>query len=254
MKQAPLIYVNSIAGDKLHDPERKKGLETKESENRFYMIFDPQPVPTEAMLVGGVRLTLDEKKFPPKWDKALFEKNVDTKNNIITSATGEIAWDYGRRQIRVNSPKTKSALGFLGDESEYGPLKMKTSKAYGVVSMSSIDNVPLEQSKKILLTVAGRDRHSGQALQYLQRNGKIIEKYESFCMKKVGEPPIIFEPVEVEFTLKNSNAGDWTLVPLDLSGRPRDKKQALKVTDGTLSAKVSNKSFESLNFVLQKGP
>lgn len=254
VQQAPLIYTNSIAGEKLHDPSRaEKKRKTAESENRFYMKFGGQDVPIETMLVGSVRLTLDEKKYPPLWKQDIFEKNFDEKNKIIKSATGEVEWDYGKGQIRVNSPKTRLVLGFLGSENQFGSLKIKTSKAYGLVGLSSIDNVPLEESSKILLTVSGRDRNSGQLLQYLQRNGKIVDKYESFCMKKVGGPPLIYEPIEVELSLKNSKDGDWKLIPLDLSGRPRTEKITdVKVSGGVLSAKISNKDYEALNFVLQK--
>lgn len=251
LQTAPVIYRNSIAGNKLHDPLRKKGVKANISENRFYMLFDPQTIPMEAMLVGGVRLTLDEKKYPPIWDEKKFKSCFDEKNKTVKSVTDEILWNYGKGFILVKTPKTRGILGFLDGDYDNGPLKMDISKAYGVVNMSSIDNLPLEKSSKILLTVTGRERNSGQTLQELCRDGKKIDKYESVRMGTVGGPPLIYEPLELNFSLKTDQNGKWNLVPLDLAGRKKQAK-SLNATGGVLKGQVSNKEFQSLNFILEK--
>lgn len=254
VKPAPVIYQNCIAGDKLFDPDRKKNVKRASSDNRFFMIFDPQQVPNEAMLVGGVRLSLDEKKYPAIWDEKTYKKGIDEKAKTVTSVTDEIVWNYGDGYILIRTPKTRGFIGFTeGKSYDNGPLKMKFSKAYGVIGFCSLDNKPLEESSKILVTVASRDRNSGQALSFLSQGGKKIENYQSFKMSKVSGAPLIYEPLEVDFNLKSSSKAKWSAVPVDISGKLMDdKKIPISSDDGAISGKISNKASASMNFILSE--
>ena len=70
-------------------------------------------------------------------------------------------------------------------------------------------------------------------------------------MSKVGSAPLIFEPLEVNFSLKTSVKGKWSVVPVDIAGDPmNDKKASLNSDNGTLNGKLSNKASTALNFVL----
>ncbi len=254
VKPAPVIYQNCIAGDKLFDPERKKNISQKNSDNRFFMLFDPQAVPNEAMLVGGVRLSLDEKKYPAIWDEKTYQKCMDEKAKTVTSATGEISWNFGDGNIQIRTPKTRGFIGFTeGKSYDNGPLKMKLSKAYGVIGFCSLDNKPLEESSRILVTVAARDRNSGQTLMYLSQGGKKIDGYQSFKMGKVGTAPFIYEPLEVDFTLKTASKAKWNVVPVDISGKlMADKKIAVSSDGSSISGKISNKACTAMNFILSE--
>ncbi len=252
VKPAPVIYQNCITPEKLFDPDRKKDIRQVNSENRFYMTFDPQSIPNEAMLAGGVRISLDEKKYPAIWNEAAFKKALDEKAKTITSITDELVWNYGDGHILVRTPKTRAFIGFAGGKDyENGPMKMKISKAYSVIGFSSLDNKTLEESSSILATVAARDRNSGQSLDYLAQGDKKVEDYGRFRAGATGTAPIIFEPVEVDFSLKTSVKGKWTVMPVDLAGRPmKDKASSLNSSSGTLSGKLSNKASTALNFIL----
>ena len=254
VKPAPVIYQNCIAGDKLFDPDRKKNIKQSSSDNRFFMIFDPQQVPNETMLAGGVRISLDEKKYPAIWDEKAYLKCIDEKAKTVTSVTDEIVWNYGDGYILIRTPKTRGFIGFTGGKSyDNGPLKMKLSKAYAVIGFCSLDNKPLEKSSKILLTVASRDRNSGQSLSYLSQGGKKIESYQSFKMSKVGTAPLIYEPLEVDFNLESSSKVKWTAVPVDITGMlMADKKIPISSDGGAISGKISNKASASMNFILSE--
>lgn len=249
VKSAPVIYQNCIAGDKLFDPERKKNVKQASSDNRFFMLFDPEAVP--ALLAGGVRISLDEKKYPAVWDEKTYQKCVDEKTKIITSVTDELVWNYGDGYILIRTPKTRGFIGFTGGKSyENGPLKMNLTKAYGVIGFCSLDNKPLEESSKILVTVAARDRNAGQELSYLSQGGKMVEPRQ-FKMSKVGSAPLIYEPLEVDFSMKTSVKGKWSVTPVDLTGcLMNDKKSSLNSDNGNLSGKLSNKAATAFNFIL----
>jgi hypothetical protein len=254
VKSAPVIYQNNLAGDKLFDPDRKRNIKQASSSNRFFMNFDPQQVPNEVMLAGGVRISLDEKKYPAIWDEKAYQKCIDEKAKTVTSVTDEIVWNYGDSYILIKTPKTRGFIGFTGGKSyDNGPLKMKLSKAYGVIGFCSLDNKPLEESSRILVTVASRDRNSGQALSYLSQGGKRIEKYESFKMDKVGGAPLIYEPLEMDFNLKSSSKAKWSATPVDIAGKPMvDRKIAVSSDGGAISGKISNKGSASMNFILSE--
>ena len=249
VKSAPVIYQNCIAGDKLFDPDRKKNVKQASSDNRFFMLFDPEAVP--ALLAGGVRISLDEKKYPAIWDEKAYQKCVDEKTKTITSVTDELVWNYGDGYILIRTPKTRGFIGFTGGKSyDNGPLKMNLTKAYAVIGFCSLDNKPLEESSKILVTVAARDRNAGQALSYLSQGGKMAKPHQ-FKMSKVGSAPLIYEPLEVDFSLKTSLKGKWSVTPVDIAGCPmNDKKTPLKSDSGTLSGKLSNKAATAFNFIL----
>jgi hypothetical protein len=253
VKSAPVIYQNLLAENKLFDPDRKKNLKKADSGNRFFMLFDPQEVPNEAMLIGGVRISLDEKKFPAVWDKAVYEKFNNEKQKTVTSVTEELVWNYGDGYILVKTPKTRAFIGFSGGEYDNGPLKMKISKAYSVIGFSSLDDKPLEESSQILVTAAARDRNSNQSLEMLTQGDKKVQGHESFRMGKTGSAPFIFEPVAVEFSLKTSGNGKWTAVPVSLIGAPMtEKKLIFGAEKGILKGRLSNKESGAMNFILSR--
>lgn len=252
VKAAPVIYRNALSKDSLFNPDRKKNIKRTDSGSRFFMSFDPQEIPNEAILAGGVRLSLDEKSFPSLWDEAAYRKCVDEKSGAISSMTGELVWNYNDGNILVKTPLTRALIGFTGGrEYQNGPLSMKLSEAYSVVGFSSLDMKPLEESSKMLVTLAARDRNSGQSLEVLTQGGKRVESYASFRMGKVGSAPLLFEPVEVVFSLKTPADGKWAAIPLDLAGRPmNEKKIALTAEGGLLKGRLSNKESGALNFIL----
>lgn len=252
VKPAPVIYENCLSDDLLHNPDRKKGQKKNTSENRFYMKFDPQAVPDDAMLVGGVRLSFDEKKFPPVWDEKAYASHHDKAAKTLTSVTGELVWDYGRGNTLVKTPKSRAVMGFLdGVNYKHEGLSFTLGKAYGVVSFCSIDNKPLEESSRILLTLVGRDRNSNQELERLMQGDEPVKSAECFRVGKIGGSPLIMEPVEIDFALKTAKSGPWSVTPLDAAGRPmNDKKSELAVAGGALKGKLSNKTTGAFNFII----
>lgn len=253
LKQAPVIYQNYLFPEALHNPKRNKSEDKTSSDNRFYMKFAKGNIPTEAMLVGGVRLSFDKEKYPPIWNEKLYKKAHNKEAGTITSITNEVVWDYKNYNITVKTPKTRGILGFLnGDTYKNGPLTMKLNDAYGVVSLSSIDNLPLEKSKEILLTMVGRERNSNQTLQELTRNGKRIPGRENTRMGQIGTAPIISEPIEIELILKTEQKGVWKVIPLDATGKTIDNEEFTAIADKNLNLSFSNKTYKSFNFLLKK--
>ena len=67
----------------------------------------------------------------------------------------------------------------------------------------------------------------------------------------LGGPPIIEEPVTVDFSLKTGRNGTWTLLPVDLCGRPlADRQRTLTAADGVLTGKICTRDDKALNYIL----
>ena len=168
----------------------------------------------------------------------------------ITSLTGELVWNAKGAFIQAQTPKTRCVMGALQGKHENGPLTMDLSHAYGVAGMASLDDRPLETSRRILLTLAGRDRNSSQTLEAVRADQPAGAR-RRFRMGQVGVAPLIEEPVTVDFSLKTEYNGAWTVLPVDVCGRPlADRQRTLTAADGALAGKICNRDDKALNYVL----
>ena len=218
LRPAPIIHQEALTEAELFDPFRGRGpqQETWWVPNPYYMYFGGQSVPRDAMLAGGVRLSLDPKKYPAIWDEKAYDAAHDAQAGTITSVTGELVWDTRGGFVQAQTPKTRCVMGFLQGKHVNGPLTMDLSRAYGVAGMAGLDNRALEASRRILLTLAGRDRNSGQALEVEVRGDRPAPGPKKHRMGRVGGPPLIEEPVTVDFSLKTEHNGTWTVLPVDV--------------------------------------
>ncbi len=99
--------------------------------------------PTAAPAGARVVTDLDEDLIPP--------------GNAVTSDTGELSRDWVRGIYTIDTPRTQMALGWLGGEevaTADARFALETPKAG--VALSSLDDRPLRQSTRILLSTCGR--------------------------------------------------------------------------------------------------
>ena len=204
------------------------------------------------MLVGGVRLSFDPAKYPAIRDEKAYSASHDAEAGTITSVTGELVWSTRGEFVQVQTPKTRCVMGALQGKHENGPLTMDLGRAYGVAGMAGLDDRPLDTSRRILLTLAGRDRNSGQVIEAAARGDQAESgRRGGYRLSRLGGPPIIEEPVTVEFSLKTKRNGTWTLLPVDVCGRPlADRERTLTAADGALTGRICTRDDKALNYVL----
>ncbi len=89
--------------------------------------------------------------------------NIDRKNKKIRSTTGEVEWDFGNGILKFHSEKAQGACGFLNrmKSVDLPLLSIQSQNEYCAVTMVSLDDRPLRQSRRILLQVATEDKPFG---------------------------------------------------------------------------------------------
>ena len=131
----------------------------------------------------------------------------------FVSDTQEVRWVElapGHKAFLVDAPKTKLAAGRLGDqELKWGDLTIKPTPGqtgHCVVALTSLDNLPLAQSKRMLLVAASRVEN--QNMQWDEKRRTVSNKW--------GTGPTIAEQVTLNCTAGRA----LKVTPLDGAGLP----------------------------------
>jgi hypothetical protein len=174
--------------------------------------------PLEAFAIG--RITLDF--YGGKTEQADFAKYWSQANKVITSATGELVWDYGRENIQVRTAKTQAVVGRTGAGEPFQlPGVSVTFKTPFVSTIfTPMDDEPLAQSKRILITALAQDKQTGTRYS---ADGRQLEA--------TGTAPLLLEPVQA--TIKLAGAKPAAVTPCDHYGVPMAGKSVPVNADGS---------------------
>jgi hypothetical protein len=110
------------------------------------------------------------------------------------SDTGELSWDTKEGVLSMTSPRFQGAVGFIGGRRlALGDFTLEMAKRpeFSAVSLCPLDGRPLKESKRILLTLAGRAEDTGQSWE---------EGSEGDFAATSGERPVLAEPVRGRLT------------------------------------------------------
>jgi hypothetical protein len=251
LRPAPIIRQDALTEAELFDPFR--GRQERGRRGRGYFPYlGGQPGPWDSMLVGGVRLSFDPTTHPAIWNQKAYDAGHDAQAGTITSVTGELVWNTRGEFVQAQTPKSRCLMGALQGKHENGPLTMDLSRAYGVAGMASLDDRTLETSQRILLTLAGRDRNTGQTIEAAMPGDQPASgRRGRYRLEVLGGPPIIEEPVTVDFSLKTEHNGTWTVLPVDVCGRAlADRQRTLTAADDVLTGKICTRDDKALNYIL----
>ncbi len=184
LKEAPVVAARRVMPEELYTGTPAWQQDYYDGE-RF--VASPGGTPQEVFAMGRVTVG-----FTGGADRAAdFSKLWDKQKQVITSATGELVWDYGRKLILVKTPKTQAVIGRPGKP----PVRLPSAEiacATPFVSLifSALDDQPLEVSKRILITALAQDKQTGA--EYSGDGTKLL---------KVGTAPLLLEPVQAGIKL-----------------------------------------------------
>ncbi|MCS7236865.1 MAG: hypothetical protein NZ899_01180 [Thermoguttaceae bacterium] len=133
--------------------------------------------------------------------------------NPIVSDTGELRWwSYPGQKglVTVDAPRWQAIVGHLQMESaETSHMKLRAENAFGAITLSALDDRPLADARRILITACGQVANRGQRWN-LQRTS----------LEDWGTAPTVIEVIRGSLLLKGLGGSRVFLQPLDAQGRP----------------------------------
>ncbi len=117
----------------------------------------------------------------------------DPVEKIISSTTGELTWYYKNKgYFTINTRGTQGVVGFAGQkEIELDFVRIHMSNPFGVILITSLDrNLPLRESKKVLITAIAKGKNTG--MEYNEDQTRLLA---------TGTPPVLLEGVVADITL-----------------------------------------------------
>ena len=175
--------------------------------------------PAEAFAIG--RVTVDF--AGGKTEQEDFAKFWNQTGKVIRSATGELTWDYGRQVITVQTPKTQAVIGRPGTGAFTLPGVVVSFKTPFVSTIfSPLDDLPLAQSRHILITALAQDQQTGTRYS---ADGTRLEA--------TGTAPLLLEPVQA--AIKFTGAKPASVTPCDHYGVPLTGKSVPVAADGSFT-------------------
>lgn len=180
-----------------------------------------QDVPPGAAATGGVN-NIDPLSFYAGRVQRTFGTNtqdsseinlsayIDRTKKIVTSQTGELVWNYGAGLATINSPKSQGAAGFLqkAGKIQLRDAAIEMQNDYGTVVLTSLDNLPLRNSGKILIQVMTEERPYGFR----------VSEGEAGTITGMGGYPFGVRKIHGKISITLQEGETVQLIPLDENG------------------------------------
>jgi hypothetical protein len=152
--------------------------------------------------------------------RTLSKQNLtQASKGLYHTDTEQIYLDKEQRLATLDTPRTQG-VSFVNAAPALSVLHVEASSTPATIAISSIDNLPLYRSARILLVVA-TDAQNTQ-MQFADKERKVL--------KHLGRLPVRLEPIQVSFKLMRPNARRVLLYALSLGG----KRMSLVPTTVTL--------------------
>ncbi len=139
--------------------------------------------------------------FEDQYDEDIYDNRVlqltkdayEGDKNFV-SATGELSMDFNNKIFRMNTPRAQAVSGYTsGKAIELDDVKFEINNYHATAYLNSVDDAPLYSSKKILLTVIGDTRNTGQVMSDDEKT-----------LENGGTAPILVEPITGKVTIKTN--------------------------------------------------
>ncbi len=165
---------------------------------------------------------------PEKTRVADLSKLINTQAKTVTSATGQLKWNYGIGVCTLDAPRAQGATGFL---QKAGPLKMstlsiETRNEYATILAVSLDERPLASTSRALLQIGTEMRPTG----WKQTPGTFKDgdtPFQGYQIVSTGQLPYREVNTQATITLRNPNFKSATL--LDANGYRAGKVEVQRV-------------------------
>lgn len=168
---------------------------------------------------------------------------------VVTSETGELMWDGEQGYFTVDNPYWQGATGYLGNKTiELGDIILSGVETtdnlnFASVHLISLDSLPIDQSKRLVLLTSARLENEG--LRWNATQTSLLSK---------GGIRALCEPVGAVIQFKGASADSIRFYSLNERGARADslpvdqKENAIQVSlsQKTLWYEISNHKFHGI--------
>ncbi len=213
-----------ISEDPSYDPNRDRGDSARRSSHG--LAVDPL-----AFLAGPVTVVYGSD--PARTKIAGLSRLIDHRQNTVQSITGQVTWNFAAGVCTLDAARAKGASGFLKQSS---PIKLKgltiqSADDYATVLLVSLDDRPLDSSKRVLVQVGTRARPTGWVERETTFQGD--DGKQTFHGKQVVDTGTMpWAIAETKMTITLSNPGLTKAARLDINGQPQAKLKPVPGAQG----------------------
>ena len=153
-------------------------------------------------------------------------RHIDREARVVRSVTGELAWDFGRGLVTMNTPRAQGAAGFLGrcGRIELDGVAIAMQNDYGSVTVVALDDAPLARASRLLIQAMTIEQfHGFRATGAGRMSGRI---------ESVGAAPCTVEKLRASVTLKLEGPPPASVAACDEHGYRRARAVATTGEDG----------------------
>ena len=164
----------------------------------------------------------------------------DEEAGEVTSDTGELHRSWKKGQAWIDTARTKSIFGSFGAGEKVGisGLTITFRTDFATVTLTSLDNRPLQEATQILITAVGRSDNTG-ALYNATHTGRI----------DIGHGPVLYESIQADLELAHTPV-KMHLWSIDQDGAYTGE---IPVTQENNSLKFTiGKTFPSIYYLLTR--
>lgn len=173
-------------------------------------------VPAAAFLVGPVGVAFGAE--PAGTSVASFKTLIGP--DTIRSGTGEVLMNAAKAYCTVDAPMVQGVAAHFAQAPvhQLGDVRFASANAFGAALAVSLDGLPLNRSKRVLVQYGTRSRPTGwsQVPAQIPRQGQA--PVAGMEIRSVGRAPWLVESARLEVAIRNPGLSRATV--LDMNGMP----------------------------------
>lgn len=146
--------------------------------------------------VGKTGIVFEDQYNENLYDNKVLQltKEAYEGDKNFVSVTGELSMDFQNKMFRMNTAKSQAIAGYTqGNTVELDDVKFALDNYHATAYLNSVDDAPLYESRKMLLTVIGDTRNTGQVMSEDEKT-----------LVTSGTAPILVEPITGTVTIKTN--------------------------------------------------
>jgi hypothetical protein len=190
------------------------------SENVFDWTEDRKPLPLAAALVGKVGYRFaDQPRRPIVRDIGNY---WDPQKLLARSITGELTWDGREGVVRIDTPRSQAAIGFLSSQAhELRDVRLQSPNRFGATYVTAMSaDAPVRTAPRLLVTAVGPASSPGMKYEQTSQNSRLGPYWR---LQSPGEGPAVLEAIVGRLTIHTSRARDLKAWTLDVTGKRRER-------------------------------